>query len=156
MHVFFCFNRYSHATYLDHGEIMYSPFPVRCPLSAVSAVAACCKLPFALRPGRSQKDEMRTKEITKERVRASVRDKRNKQSGSAARHLVLIYGCREKGVGRNRGSYFPAPPRHSAPPPSTPSRLPALGAPEPPFRRLAPCIPLSQHSPPHICGGEEV
>ena len=88
---------------------MYSPFPVRCPLSAVSAVAACCKLPFALRPGRSQKDEMRTKEITKERVRASVRDKRNKQSGSAAHHLVLIYGCREKGVGRNRGSYFPAP-----------------------------------------------
>jgi len=29
--VFFLFDHYSHATYLDHGEIMYSPFPVRCP-----------------------------------------------------------------------------------------------------------------------------
>jgi len=27
----FLFNYYSHATHLDHGEIMYSPFPVRCP-----------------------------------------------------------------------------------------------------------------------------
>jgi len=34
--VFFCLvNRYSHATYLDHGEIMYSPF--RPPLSLESA-----------------------------------------------------------------------------------------------------------------------
>jgi len=28
---FFLFIHYSHATYLDHDEIMYSPFPVRCP-----------------------------------------------------------------------------------------------------------------------------
>jgi len=27
---FFLFIHYPHATYLDHGEDMYSPFPVRC------------------------------------------------------------------------------------------------------------------------------
>jgi len=30
---FFLFIHYSHATYGDHGENMYSPFPVRCPRS---------------------------------------------------------------------------------------------------------------------------
>jgi len=30
---FFLFVHYSRATYRDHGEIMYSPFPVRCPRS---------------------------------------------------------------------------------------------------------------------------
>ena len=33
-------------------------------LSAVRAVAAHCKRPFALRPGLSQENVMRTKEIT--------------------------------------------------------------------------------------------
>ena len=37
--VFFLFIHYSHATYLDHGEIMYSPFPVRCPRSGGSLQA---------------------------------------------------------------------------------------------------------------------
>jgi hypothetical protein len=41
---------------------MQSPFP-----SAVRAMAARCKLPFALHPGLSREDEMRTKEITQER-----------------------------------------------------------------------------------------
>jgi len=37
-------------------------------LSAVRAVAARCKRPFALRPGLSQEDMIRTKEITNERT----------------------------------------------------------------------------------------
>jgi len=44
-----------------HGEIMYSPFPVRCPRGGGTLQA-----PLALRPGLSQ-DVMRTKEITKEK-----------------------------------------------------------------------------------------
>jgi len=36
--------------------------------SAVRAVAARCKFPFALRPGLSQEDVVRTKEVTKERT----------------------------------------------------------------------------------------
>jgi len=30
---FVLFNHHSYATYLGHGGIMYSPFPVRCPRS---------------------------------------------------------------------------------------------------------------------------
>ena len=67
--IFFLFIHYSRATY----EIMARLFTV-CFLSAVRAVAARCKHPFALRPGLSQEDVVRTKEITKER-RASVKDK---------------------------------------------------------------------------------
>jgi len=37
--LFFLFIHYSHATYLDHGEDMYSPFPVRCPRSGGSLQA---------------------------------------------------------------------------------------------------------------------
>jgi len=48
-------------------------------LSAVRAVAARCKLPFALRPGLSQEDMMRTKKITRER--------KNKKKGQ--RHPAL-------------------------------------------------------------------
>jgi len=36
---FYLFIHYSHATYLDHGEDMYSPFPVRCPRSGGSLQA---------------------------------------------------------------------------------------------------------------------
>jgi len=43
---FFClFNHYSHATYLDHGEIMYSLFPVRCPRSGGTLQAPLCPPP---------------------------------------------------------------------------------------------------------------
>jgi len=34
---FFLFIHYSHATYGDHGDNMYSPFPVRCPRSGGSS-----------------------------------------------------------------------------------------------------------------------
>jgi len=38
----FGFNHYSHATYLDHGEIIYSPFPVRCPRGGGTLRAPLC------------------------------------------------------------------------------------------------------------------
>jgi len=41
----FLFNHYSRATYLDHGEIMYSPFPVRCPRSGGTSQAPLCPPP---------------------------------------------------------------------------------------------------------------
>ena len=44
-----------------------------CFLSAVRAVAARCKRPFALRPGLSQEDVNRTKGITKEKTKENVR-----------------------------------------------------------------------------------
>ena len=47
-------------------EIMARVYTVRF-LSAVRAAAARCKHPFALRPGLSHEDVMRTKGITKER-----------------------------------------------------------------------------------------
>jgi len=43
--LFFLFNHYSHATYLDHGEIMYSPFPVCCPCSGGTLQAPLCPPP---------------------------------------------------------------------------------------------------------------
>ena len=49
-----------------------------CFLSAVRAVEARCKHPFALRPGLSQDDLMRTKEITKEVEVPSGRDGQKK------------------------------------------------------------------------------
>jgi len=50
-------------------------------LSAVRAVTARCKLPFALHPRLSPEDEMRTKGITKER-KTSMKDK-GKNKGEA-------------------------------------------------------------------------
>jgi len=43
--VFFLFNHYSHATYLDNGEIMYCPFPVRCPHGGGTLQAPPCPPP---------------------------------------------------------------------------------------------------------------
>jgi len=52
---------HSHVAYdLDYGGALLIP-------SAVRAMAARCKLPFALRPGLSQEDMIRTKEITPEK-----------------------------------------------------------------------------------------
>jgi len=65
----FLFNHYSHATYLDHGETIYSPFFP----SVVCAVAARCKLPFALRLGLSREYVERTKETTKEKTKSRNR-----------------------------------------------------------------------------------
>ena len=41
----FFFIHYSRATYLDHGESMYSPFPVRCPRNGGSLQAPLCPPP---------------------------------------------------------------------------------------------------------------
>ena len=46
---FFLFIHYSRATYGDHGEIMYSPVPVRCPRGGGTLLA-----PLAPRAGLSQ------------------------------------------------------------------------------------------------------
>jgi len=39
------FNHYPHATYLDHGEIIYSPFPVRCPHGGGTLQVPLCPPP---------------------------------------------------------------------------------------------------------------
>jgi len=56
---------------LDHGEIMYSPFPVRCPHGGGPLQAPLCPPPRPV-----PKDVTRTKEITKEMT------KRNRQMNS--------------------------------------------------------------------------
>ena len=43
--VFFLFIHYSHATNGDHGEIMYSPVPVRCPRIGSTLLAPLCPPP---------------------------------------------------------------------------------------------------------------
>jgi len=48
--------------------------------SAVRAVAARCKLSFALRPGLSHEDEVRTKEITKEKKRPNESGEQRKET----------------------------------------------------------------------------
>jgi hypothetical protein len=46
---FFLVLSYSQVAYLDYGGALFDRFP-----AAVRAMAALCKLPFALRPGLSQ------------------------------------------------------------------------------------------------------
>jgi hypothetical protein len=62
--------------------------------AAVHAMAARCKLSFAIRPGLSQEDRRHTKEITKER---------HKNFYSSSADAIKV------GVGRNRGSSTSAP-----------------------------------------------
>jgi len=52
-------------------------------LSAVRALAAHCKPPFALRPGLSQEAVRHTKEITKERKAIVVVEGKNKGKNTA-------------------------------------------------------------------------
>ena len=59
--------------------------------SAVRAMAARCKLPFALRPGLSQEDMKRTKRKTKERTREIE-----------TRPLALFRRCHERGRGEKQ------------------------------------------------------
>jgi len=61
---FFLFNHNSHATHLDHGEIMHSPFPARCPRSGGTLQAPLCHPPRPV-----PEDVTRTKETTKERAK---------------------------------------------------------------------------------------
>jgi len=86
---FFFFIHYSRATYLDHGRVCTVRF-----LSAVRALAARCKLPFALRPGLSHEDVMRTKGITKERKASVAVEGKTKE-----RHR-LHHSCGRHEVGR--------------------------------------------------------
>jgi len=95
---FFLFIHYSHATY----QIMARLCTVRF-LSAVRAVAARCKLPSALRPGLSQEDVVRTKEITKER-RTSVKDKGKNEGKNTAQRLNRSCGRHEVGRGQEQWS----------------------------------------------------
>jgi len=84
-------------------------------LSAFRAVVALCKLPFALRRSQSQ-DVERTKETTKEKKRASVKNKRDKQRESVSRPLLLSCG-RHEVRRRQEQWWFPPAPGPSAPAP---------------------------------------
>jgi len=63
------------------------------------AVAARCKLPFVLRPGLSHEDEMRTKEIPMEKSPNESERQKKETKERAARLLVLVCGCHERGRG---------------------------------------------------------
>ena len=108
---FFLFIHYSHATY----QIMARLCTVRS-LSAIRAVAARCKLPFALRPGPPLEDVMRTKGIKRERGKEkNVRNKGN----TPPRPYAVPADAMKSGVGRNSG-VLPAP-GSSAPAPCSSS-----------------------------------
>jgi len=68
--------------------IFFDHFP-----TAVRAMAARCKLSFTIRPGLSQEDRRRPKEMTKE-----------KQEGNTLHSHSSSADARKAGVGRNRGS----------------------------------------------------
>jgi len=90
-------------------------------LSAVHGVAARSKLPFALRPGLSQKDKVRTKGITKE-----------SNKGKATIPYPSSTGAMKEGVGVGTAAVpprHPILPQHPALPPPPPVPLPAPGAP---------------------------
>jgi len=85
---------YSQEAYLDYGGVdFFDRFPF-----AVHPMAACCKLSFAIRPGLSQEDRRRPKEMTKER-----------QEGNTLHSHSSSADARKVGVGRNRGSLTSAP-----------------------------------------------
>jgi len=66
--------------------------------ATVRAMAAHCKLSFAIRPGLSQEDRRRPNEMTKER-----------QEGNTLHSHSSSADARKAGVGRNRGSSTSAP-----------------------------------------------
>jgi len=117
-------------------------------LSAVRAVAARCKLPFALRPGLSQEDVIRTKETTKER-RASVKDKGKDERKALYTPLNRSRGRHE--VGRGEEQWSPPSFRLLGPRSQLLQELPQLR-----LRHLAHSILLGRHPPSHIRGGEKV
>jgi len=92
---FFLVNHYLHATYLEHGTVRF--------LSAVRAVTARCKPHFALRPGLSQEDVIRTKEITKEN-KPSGREGQTKETKESA-VFPLILSCRRHEVRRGQDQW---------------------------------------------------
>jgi hypothetical protein len=94
----FLFSHYSHATYVDRGEIRTVRFP-----SAVRAKAARCKLPFALRQGLSQESK------------SAPRRLQRKDKGKPP-PILLFRGSHEGGVGRNSVCSSPPAPSSSASP----------------------------------------
>jgi hypothetical protein len=85
---FFLFNHFSLTTYLDHGGVHVQS--VSWPLSAVRAVAARCKLPFALRPGLSRECRERTEEMTKRAcLLPFFRGRHEEGRGEKQRFLIL-------------------------------------------------------------------
>ena len=83
-HMIFFVQSYSHTAYLNYGGVHFVHFP-----SAVRAVTALCKLPFALRLGLSQ-DLLRAKEITKEKE--SNERERKKRGTKEKGSLVFVCG----------------------------------------------------------------
>jgi len=114
-------------------------------------MAARCKLPFALRPGLSPDDVMRTKEITKERIPVQRENKR--KACPSPYPFSSSADAMKEGMGKNSGCSSTAPnlPRHPAPPPPPSALLPAPGAPGAPTQtphsprrpREAPAFPQS-------------
>jgi len=86
-------------------------------LSAVRAMAARCKLPFALRPDLSHEDLMRTKGITKERKEKRAWPSKEKQKKDTA--YTVPADAMKSGVGRNSG--VPPPSGFIAPAPCSSS-----------------------------------
>jgi len=129
------FNHYYYATYLDHGEVMYSPFPVRCPRGGGTLQAPF--LPSA-QACPVRREEKKRRELTKE-------------IKSVARVLLLVRQYHEGGVGRNSDSSSPAhasAPSSSASDSLSSSRSRRSGAPTPTPRSLRP--PQSALSFPHM------
>ena len=123
---FYLFIHYSHATYGDHGEIMCSPVPVRCPRSGGTLLAPRCPPPRPV-PRRCGAHQGKYKEKTNEK------DKFTGLALSGERHEVR----------RGKEQWWPLPVRLL----SASSLLlhPPHGV-----------ILLPRHLPPHIRRREEV
>jgi len=79
-------------------------------LSAIRAVAARCKHPFALRPGLSQEEALhRTKEITKGKTNREKRASTTKERAKERTAYTVPADAMKSGVGRNSGDSPPAP-----------------------------------------------
>jgi len=82
----------------DHGEIMYSPFPVCCPRSGGPLQAPLCPPPRPIlrRCGSHQGD------YTRKERKASVEDKGKNIGKNTAPHLSRSCGCHEVGRGKEQ------------------------------------------------------
>ena len=145
---FFLFIHYSHATHLDHGEDVYSPFPVRCPRDGGSLQAPllpsaqACPETVWCAPRKLQRK--RTKEKG-ERV--------GQREGRRGEHC-LRHSCgrHQFGCGQDRGGSPPAP-SSSAPRSLLLQLIPHLQL---RHRAHSVILYLSRHPPSDIRRGEEV
>jgi len=86
--VFFIYS-YSHSTYiLDHGGVHFAQFSCPQPVRRWHVASS----PYVLRPGLSQENMMRTKEITKGKEKERKRNK-----GNPGPPLLLLRRCHEGG-----------------------------------------------------------